>query len=256
MSAPEFELRDRVAIVTGASRSIGRATALALAEAGADVVLDSRSLRAVERVAGEVRAAAGRRALPVECDVGDAEAVEALVATCVGELGAPDIVVANAGVFQEWGPTAELSPEEWSEVVAVDLTGVMLTCRSVVRAMLAEGRAGSIVTVSSIAGLVGIPGAAAYTASKSGVVGLVRALAAEWAEHGIRVNAVAPGFVVRDQDPWRERPEELADLVGRIPMARRGEPREVALAVLFLASDAASFVTGATLPVDGGWVAV
>jgi len=255
MSAAELELRDRVAVVTGASRSIGRATALALAEAGADVVLASRSLAAVERVAGEVQAA-GRRALPVECDVGDPDAIEALVATCVGELGTPDVVVANAGVFQEWGPTPDLSLEEWSSIVAVDLTGVMLTCRAAARAMMAEGRAGSMVAVSSIAGLVGIPGAAAYTASKSGVVGLVRALAAEWAEHGIRVNAVAPGFVVREDDPWRDRPDELAELVARIPMARRGEPREVALAILFLASDAASFVTGATLPVDGGWVAV
>ena len=252
MSFPELRLGGKVAVVTGASRSIGRATALALAEAGADVVLAGRSEDLLASVAEEIRAT-GASAHPVVCDVADPDPVEALFATCVAEIGPPAAVVANAGVFQQWSATVELDLGEWERILGTDLTGVMLTCRAAARAMV-DG--GSIVAVSSLAGLVGLPGAAAYSAAKSGVTGLVRALAAEWAGQGIRVNAVAPGFVVRDEDPFADDAERLAVIAAKTPLGRRGSPREVALAIAVLCSPAASFITGATLPVDGGWTAV
>jgi gluconate 5-dehydrogenase len=250
----EFCLIDDVAIVTGASRSIGRAVAQAMAEAGANVVVSGRTADALEHVAAEI-AEAGGRSLAVHCDVTDRESVESLVIRCVREFGPPTILVANAGIFQKWQPSEVLEISEWDRVVATDLTGVMTTCQAVGREMIA-GRGGSIVTISSIAGVIGLRGAASYTAAKSGVVGLTKVLAADWAKHGIRVNAIAPGFIERDDEPLKRDPKALEEIAQRAPLGRLGRPREVALAAVFLASAAASFVTGATLAVDGGWLAV
>lgn len=250
----EFSLRNDVAIVTGGSRSIGRAVGCAMAEAGASVVVTGRSEMALERVAAEIGDAGGR-ALPLVCDVTDSAAVSELVANCVSELGPPTVLVANAGVFQQWQPSEDLSRAEWDRVLATDLTGVMTTCQAVAREMIPRRR-GSIVTISSIAGLIGLRLAASYTAAKFGVIGLTRTLAADWAKHGLRVNAIAPGFIERDKEPLKDDAEMLGAITARALIARFGQPREVALAAVFLASPAASFVTGATLAVDGGWVAV
>jgi NAD(P)-dependent dehydrogenase (short-subunit alcohol dehydrogenase family) len=250
----EFSLGDEVVIVTGGGHSIGRATAAAMAQAGAQVVVAGRTEGALERVAEEIGARGGR-AVPIVCDVTDDDAVRALVARCVSELGPPTVLVANAGVFQRWQPSEELSRGEWDRVLATNLTGVMTTCQAVAKEMIPR-RHGSIVTISSIAGLIGLKLAASYTATKFGVIGLTRTLAADWAAHGIRVNAIAPGFIERDEEPLKDDPEMMAAITGRALIARLGMPREVALAAVFLASPAASFITGATLAVDGGWLAV
>ena len=251
---PELDLHGRVAVVTGANRSIGRATAVAFGEAGASVAVSGRREEGLDGVCAEVEAAGGT-AIPVLCDVADAEAVEALYRRTEAELGPVDIAVANAGVFQSWGPAEQMTDEEWERVVSIDLRGVMLTCRAAGRTMVPHGT-GSIVIISSIAGTVALPGATAYAAAKAGVLGITRTLAAEWAKHGVRVNAITPGFVERDGDPMKDDPGLNEMIRAKTPLARWGKPREVALAVLFLASPASSYVTGATLAVDGGWTAL
>jgi NAD(P)-dependent dehydrogenase (short-subunit alcohol dehydrogenase family) len=254
MTPPEFNLSGKVALVTGAGRSIGRAVSLALAEAGAQVILTGRNSPALESVAEEIASCSGRRPMVSVSDVSDPASVDRLVETCCRTLGVPDILVANAGIFQTWQPSEQLDLEEWDRVTAVDLRGVWLSCLAVGRPMLERG-CGSIVTVSSIAGLVGLPGTVSYSAAKAGVVGLTKTLAAEWGPRNVRVNCVAPGFIERDVEPLNDDAAAQARIFGRTPLGRFGTPREVALAVLFLASDAARFVVGATLAVDGGWLA-
>ncbi len=250
----EYGLEGEVAIVTGAGRSLGRAIATVLAEAGADVVLCGLTEQDLENVAGEVEAL-GRKGIPVVCDVTDRDALAGMIATCNSELGTPTIAVANAGVFQEVRPAQDVPPEEWEKVVGVNLTGVWNTCQLVGREMI-DNEGGAIVATASIMGVVAGPGEASYTAAKFGVVGLTKVLAAEWAEHGVRVNAISPGFIERDVEPLKEKPDVVDQIMGRAPMARWGQPREIGLAAAFLVSPAAAFITGANLPVDGGWLAV
>jgi 2-deoxy-D-gluconate 3-dehydrogenase len=250
---PEFRLDGRVAVVTGASRSMGRAIATTLAEAGADVALAARTVDDLERVAGEVEAL-GRRALVVPCDVDDADAVQRLVDETVASLGRLDVMVANAGRFQVV-PAAELTLDAFDSLLATNLRGTAAACLAAGRAMIARGGGGSIVTITSIQAHIGIPSTASYVASKHGVLGLTRTLAIEWAPHGIRVNAIAPAFIARDEEPLQDDPAFVDYVHGRTPLRRWGTGREVALAAVYLASDASSYVTGATLAVDGGWLA-
>jgi NAD(P)-dependent dehydrogenase (short-subunit alcohol dehydrogenase family) len=254
VAIPELDLTTRVAVVTGGGRSIGRAIASALADAGADVLVAGRNEDILNEVASDLAGSTGRRIVPAVCDVSDPLEVDRMLAKCCEQLGPPDVLVANAGIFQTWQPSEELSLNEWDEVCNVDLRGVWICSVAAGRMMLQRGT-GSIVTISSIAGLGGLPGVVSYTASKAGVVALTKTLAAEWSGRGVRVNCVAPGFIERDVEPLKTDAAALDRICSRTPLKRFGTPREVALAVLFLASNAGSFITGTTLAVDGGWLA-
>ncbi len=243
-----FALDDKVAIVTGASSGLGVAFAQGLAEAGSDVVLGARRVDRLEDTAGLVRET-GRRALAVATDVADPDSCQALVDAAMAEFGRVDILVNNAGIGTAVPATHE-TPEQFRRVIDVNLNGSYWMAQACGRVMQPGS---SIINISSVLGLTtaGLP-QAAYAASKAGLIGLTRDLAQQWTgRKGIRVNAVAPGFFASEMTD--QYPDGYLDRArARIPMARTGEPTELAATVVYLASDAAGYVTGQTLPVDGG----
>jgi NAD(P)-dependent dehydrogenase (short-subunit alcohol dehydrogenase family) len=247
-----FDLSGKTAIVTGGGKGIGRQMAQGLAEAGANLVLCARQAERCEQAAGELEQL-GVRALGLGCDVRDPEQVQAVVARTVDEFGGVDILVNNAGVV--WGATPEDMPlEGWQKVVDVNLTGVFLFSQTAGRAMI-DGSGGSIVNIASVAGLHGAPpdvaNSVVYHATKGGVISFTRDLAWKWAGHGIRVNAIAPGWFPSDMANFVL--ERMGDeLIGRVPLSRFGGPDDLKGPVVFLASDASGYVTGHTLVVDGG----
>jgi NAD(P)-dependent dehydrogenase (short-subunit alcohol dehydrogenase family) len=247
---------EKVVLITGGSSGIGRAAALAFAREGARIVVASRRETESDETLALVRQSGGIGTF-VKTDVALASDVEALTATVVREHGRIDCAFNNAGIEgTHFVPTAEYSEETWDQVMNVNLKGVWLCMKYEIREMLKNG-AGAIVNMSSIAGLVGSMLGAAYSASKHGVIGLTRTAALEYASKGIRINAVCPA-VIRTAMAERAffRDATLGDrVIARHPMARVGTPEEVAEAVLWLCSDSASFVTGAALPIDGGYLA-
>ena len=247
-----FDLSGRVAVVVGGTSGIGRAIALGLADAGADVVATGRRRELVEQVSAAI-VARGRRSLALCADVGDVESMTALRDACVRELGAVDILVAAAGVTKRV-PTLEMAETDWARIIETNLTGVLRTCQ-VFGATMVKQRRGRIITIASLASFVGLHEVAAYTASKAGVAGLTRALAVEWARHGVTVNAIAPGVFETDLNRELLKSGRGQEFLMRTPMQRFGHVEELAGAAVFLASAAAGFITGQLIAVDGGFLA-
>jgi NAD(P)-dependent dehydrogenase (short-subunit alcohol dehydrogenase family) len=245
------ERENRVAVVTGAARGIGRRVALTLADRGYAVA--ANDLTAPEDTLEELRRA-GAEVLSLPGDVSDEDSVRSFVEAVMGEFGRVDVLVNNAGI-SAIVPAEETTLADWNRTLAVNLTGPFLTCREFGKEMLRQRR-GSIVNISSVAGLLGIADRAAYNASKHGLVGLTRTLAAEWGGRGVRVNAVCPGWVKTEMDVEDQAGGGYTDedIVGRVPMGRFASPEDVARAVAFLADpEQSAFVNGHTLSVDGGW---
>src|SRR5262245_22388290 len=245
-----FALSGKVAIVTGASRGLGRAMAIALAGAGADVTVAARAVPELEETAREVRTL-DRRALVLPTDVTDYAQVEALVARTLETLGRLDVLVNNSGIAQVT-PLAEMAPAEFRRTIDTNLVGVFNGCRAAAAHFLAQG-SGKVINLSSVLGTVGLPGYSAYAASKGGVSAFTRALAAEWARHNVQVNAIAPGWFVTDMNAGAFADPKIRDrLLRDVPARRTGRLDEIGPLVVYLASAASDFMTGQTIHLDGG----
>ena len=249
--AASIDLRGTVALVTGASRGLGRASALALAAAGADVALTGRAADDLARVADEARAH-GVRAETWRADLRDAAEIERMVEAALAAFGRIDVLVNNAGIAGREKPFLELEAADWDEVIAVDLRAPALCARAVGRSM-AERRRGRIVNVASIGAFMPLASLSAYCVAKAGLVQLTRVMALEMARYNVQVNAVCPGYFGTPMNEHFFATQAGQDLIRRaIPMRRLGEPAELAPTIVFLASSAASFMTGSVMTVDGG----
>jgi len=246
-----FDLTGRVAVVTGANTGIGQGLAIALAQAGADVALVGRT--SADETAEKVRAA-GRRAAIIGADLSSVAPVQEVVDRTLSELGRLDILVNNAGIIRR-ADALEFSEDDWDAVIDTNLKSVFFLCQAAARHMVSEGR-GKIINIASMLSFQGGIRVPSYTASKSGVAGLTKLLANEWASKGINVNAIAPGYIATNNTAALQADEARnRQILERIPAARWGQPADLGGAAVFLASDASNYVQGHILAVDGGWLA-
>ena len=246
-----MNLTGKVALVTGASRGIGQATAIDLAKAGADVVVNFIGNEAVAQETVEKIEALGRKAIKIKANVGDADDVQAMVDEAIATFGHIDILVNNAGITRD-GLLIRMKDSDWDEVLNINLKGVYLVTKAVAKLMVKQ-RAGRIINMTSVSGVTGNVGQANYAAAKAGVIGFTKTCAKELAARGITVNAVAPGFIETAMTDVL--PEKIKEgIAATVPFGRMGQPEEIASVVTFLASDFASYITGQVLNVDGGMV--
>jgi NAD(P)-dependent dehydrogenase (short-subunit alcohol dehydrogenase family) len=251
MTPSPFDLSGRVAVVVGGTTGIGRAVALGLADAGADVVATGRRAQQVDDAANAIEAK-GRRTLRQPSDVASLASLQELRDACAAALGQVDVVVAAAGITKRV-PTLDMTEADWNQILDTNLTGMFRTYQVFAPGMIAR-RSGRLIGIASLASFVGLQEVAAYTASKAAVAGLTRALSVEWARHGVTVNAIAPGVFETDLNREILKGPRGQEFLMRTPMGRFGRTEELAGAAVYLASDAASFVTGQLIAVDGGFL--
>ena len=252
MILDKFQLTDKVAIVTGAGRGLGQGAALGFAEAGADLALVD--VLNTDETARRVRAL-GRRVCQIQANLLERTAAQRIADTTIKELGGIDILLNNAGIIRR-APLLEFTEKDWDEVIQINESAVFFLSQAVAKQMVKQGRGGKIINIASLLSFQGGIRVPSYTAAKSAVMGLTRLMANELAPHRINVNAVAPGYMATDNTAaLRADPQRSAEILGRIPAGRWGEPEDLQGALVFLASSASDYVTGHTLAVDGGWLA-
>lgn len=248
----DINLKDKTAIVTGAGRGIGKSIAGAFAAAGAKVIVNDIDGDAAAQVCQEIKDRGGF-ARPAKADVRVSAEIAEMVQMTVRDLGGIQVMVNNAGVILR-KPAEEILEEEWDRVIQINLKGTFLCAQTAAKAMIAGGKGGKIINISSVMGAVALPPRAAYCASKGGIINLTKDLAAEWAQYGIAVNGIAPGWTVTEmtQGYFSQEPVRRY-LLERIPLNRLGKPEDIAHMAVFLASDYADYIIGQTIFVDGGW---
>ena len=254
MIPSKFSLEGKVALVTGGSRGIGKATAIGFAEVGADVIVASRKLPDLEEVVDEIKSL-GQRSMAVAAHVGRMDQIKSLVEQVVAEFSKIDILVNNAGTSPVMSPALELEERAWDSIMNLNLKGLFFLSQAVAGVMKERG-CGSIINVASVDGFIPEYNIGAYAISKAGVIMATKVMAREWTQYNIRVNTVAPGLVHTKllDSHWEVAPEDLPEALKKVPMGRIAEPEEIAGAMIYLASDAASYVTGQTFTLDGGYL--